>query len=144
MYTEKTQSKLQVGAGAADDLSATGVHSYSFVFLSQVTVKRLLALISTAVVSSGNVVVNFKKYVAYGSSAGEVSLGTLLIPGGTAKDKVFYKEIDEVTFHPGDQLIFEVTTAAAGGSAAGGAVYDVEAFDDPEYAPDQSKMVASA
>lgn len=144
MYTDLVKGKLQVGAGAADDLSATGVHSYSYVFLTQCSVKKLMALVTTAVVSSGGVVVAFKKYVAYASSAGAVTLGSITIPAAAAKDKVYYKDIDAVNFAPGDQLVFEVTTAAAGGGAAGGAVYEVECDYDPEYVANQTKMIVSA
>lgn len=144
MYVQKINAKLQVGAGAADDLSATGVHSYSFVCLSPFKINRLLALITTAVVSTGGTVIAFKKYVAYGSSSGAVTLGSLTVPAATAKDVVVYKDISPVVFNPGDQLVFEVTTAAAGGGAAGGAVYDAEAQEDPETPPNESKMLLSA
>jgi hypothetical protein len=49
-----------------------------------------------------------------------------------------------VNCYPGDQIVYEVTVAAAGGGAAGAAVYDVELIEDPEVPANQSDMVQSA
>lgn len=144
MYNKNSSNFIQVGAGAADDLTGAAVHSTTFVCRRKCELKRLLALISTAIVSTGAVVVAFKKYIVYGDSTGAVTCGTLSLPAGTAKDKVYYKEIEPVTFEVGDQLIMEVTTAAAGGGAAGGAIYLFDEYDSPDQPTENSKMVASS
>lgn len=136
--------RLQVGAGAADDLSATGVHSYTQVLTQNARITRIYAYITTAVVSSGAVVVTFRRRPVYGASTNQSTLGTLSIPAAQAKDGMVYKDITPVNCNIGDEIAFEVTTAAAGGGAAGGAIYDFEADMDPETAANQSKLVASA
>lgn len=145
MYVnEQISPGLQFHVAAdLDDLSATGVHTSSWGITTQVLVAELRAMITTAVVSTGGVVVAFKRYPTYGSSAGAVTLGTLTIPAGTAAGKVVYKRINPSNLIPGDQLVAEVTTAAAGGGAAGGALYSFSAEEDPEYPPNQSDMIAS-
>lgn len=131
-------------AADLDDLTGAAVHTTSIGVTSQIKVKRLMCMVTTAVVSSGAVVVNFKRYPTYGSSAGAVSLGTISIPAATAAGKVVYKDITPALCYPGDQIVFEITTAAAGGGAAGNAFYAIEVSANPEYASNQSDMIASA
>ena len=146
MYTEEQLglSNYMAVAADADDLTGAAVHTTSVGVMAQVKVKRLMCLVSTAVVSTGAVVVAFKRYPTFGSAAGAVTLGSVSIPAGTAAGKVVYKDISQVTLLPGDQLVAEVTTAAAGGGAAGGALYGVLAELDPEQPANQSDMIASA
>jgi hypothetical protein len=79
-----------------------------------------------------------------GSAAGQVTLGTLSIPGGTAAGKVVYKDLNQQAIQPGGSLVFEVTTAAAGGGAAGAGLCGFIAQEDPEYPVNESSMIASA
>lgn len=143
-YIHKANGLKMVGAGAADDLATAAVHTDSLAVMRQVKVSRLMALVSTAVVSTGAVTVLFKRYPTFGSAAGAVTIGTLLIPAGTAAGKVIYDDVNPVNCYPGDQIVYEVTVAAAGGGAAGAAVYDVELIEDPEVPANQSDMVQSA
>lgn len=144
MYTEEqlSMSLVQVGAGAADDLSATGVHSYSFAIMEQCCVRRLHALVSTLVDSAvTEAVIDFKARPNFGSATGEVTLGQLTIPDATVVGDVVYKDISPTNLFPGGELVFEVSVAA---DTAGGAVYGVRADLDPEDANNQSQMIESA
>jgi len=148
MYTQEqlSMSLVQVGAGAVDDIAALGVHSYSFAIMEQCCVTRLHALVATLVASDTiEGVVEFKKRPQFGSAVGEVSIGTLTIPDGSAVGDVIYKDVSPVVLAPGNELVFEVTTAATdSGVVDGDLLYGVRADLDPEDANNQSNMVASA
>lgn len=146
MYTDKKAAVVQIGAGAADALTATGVHTYSFAVMSQIKVTRILALITTLVAADTTApVITFKRRPTYSSATGEVAIGTLSPQEGDAVGKVRYKDVDPVVCYPGDEIIFQVTTAAAdSGAAAGGAVYGVEYEEVDEYVGNQSDMVESS
>lgn len=144
MYTEKVYGRVPKSAGAAQNLAVAAVHSYLELVLSQFLVKRIAAIITTSVVSTGAVVVKFYDRPTPGSAAAQVTIGTLNIPAGTLVGSVVYKDVTAYSMHPGHELAMEVTTASAGGGAAGGAVYAVEGEDDPESVLDQPTMIASA
>ena len=131
------------GVLAADVLTSTGVHG-EHIALSNVALDRLLLIVTTSVVSSGAVVVQFKKRSAPGVTSGEVVLGSLSIPAGTAAGKVLYKNINEAELQAGQALAIEVTTAAAGGGAAGGCLYGFELQESPEVPANEPSMIASA
>lgn len=128
----------------ADDLTATGVHG-EYVITKSCLVKRLVAAVTAAVAGSTTApVITFKRRPTLGSAIGEVSLGTITIPDGTAAGKVLYKELTQpVQFKVGEGLAIEVTTAATGGVPAGNAVYDALVIDDPEVPANEANMVAS-
>ena len=139
------QHLLPNGSGvlAADDLSAAAVHG-EYVCIKNFDFKMMKALITTAVVSTGAVSVVFYKRSAPGVSAAQVTLGTLLIPAASVVGAVVYKSVTPVEFLPGNALAFEVTVAAAGGGAAGGALYGFDYEDSPEQPANVSSMVLSA
>lgn len=110
----------------------------------RVEVKRVALAVSTSVVSSAPVVVTVRARPVVGSSAGQVTIATLSIPGGTAAGKVVYKDLNQQAIQPGGSLLFEVTTAAAGGGAAGAGLCGFIAQEDPEYPVNESSMIASA
>ncbi|HUR99061.1 MAG TPA: hypothetical protein VMZ26_13425 [Pyrinomonadaceae bacterium] len=147
MYTDKVPAvvlKKAANKGMLVDLTAAAVADASYVVLSRIKVSRLLFVVSTATVSSGNIVVAFKQYPTVGSSASAVTLGSLTIPTAIAAGKVYYKDISPAILNAGDELVCEVTTAAAGGGAAGAGFFAVECEFCPEYVSNQSDMVASA
>jgi hypothetical protein len=116
-----------------------------FTSLRQMQVRRAAFGISVATVSNANIVITIKKYVTLGSASNEVTLDTIVIPGGTAAGKVYYVDFPAVaTLAVGDELVFEVTTAAAGGGAAGSGFCMFDADDLPEVAGNNSDMVLSA
>jgi hypothetical protein len=104
---------------------------------------RLAAYITTAVVSTGTVVLQLLYRPTAGSSSGQVVLGSLNIPAGTAADKVIYKDITPYNLPAGSQLAYSVSTAAAGGGAAGAAIVEVLTDFSPEAVLNESKFVAS-
>lgn len=116
----------------------------SFTVLSQCQVDQLFFAISTSVVSSGNVIVAFKRRPTIGSTSGEVIIGSLTIPGGAAAGKVYYKQVSPVVCAAGEQIVIEVTTAAAGMGAAGNGQGFFDAEQDPETNANNPDMVASA
>ena len=131
------------GVLAADDLSATGVHG-EYICVKRFELSRLLAVVTTAVVSTGAVVITVTQRLSPGTAAGQVTLGTLSIPAATVLGKEVYKDIDPAVVLPGQTIAFNVTTAAAGGGAAGGAVYAFEAMDRPEQPANLANMLLSA
>lgn len=146
MYTEKKNSVVTLGTVAADSLVATGVHTYSLMVQSQIKVTRLLATITTlTAIDTVAAVVTFKRRPTHASAVGEVSMGTLRSQDALDVGKVLYKDIDPVTCYPGDEIVFEVTTAGTdSGAAAGAAVYGVEYEEVGEYVGNQGDMVESA
>lgn len=126
------------------DLTSAAVADVSYVFGCQAKVKRIGFIVTTATVSTGSIVMAFKQYPVAGSSSNAVTIGSLTIPTGVAAGAVYYKDLSGTVMVPGDELVCQVTTAAAGGGAAGVGYYFFELERDPEYASNQSDMVASA
>ena len=129
---------------APGSLGSTAVISEHVCIGNQVEIRRVAIAISTATVSTGNIVVTVRNRPTVGSATGQSTLATLTIPTGVAAGKVYYKDVNQAIIVPGGSIAFEVTTAAAGGSAAGAGVCGFIAQEDPEYAPNLSSMVASA
>lgn len=144
-FTSVASSLVPVGTGVLgiEALNSAAVHG-EYVCIEQCALKRIAFAVSVAVVSSGASVVAFKKRTAIGVTAGEVTLGSLSIPAGTAAGKVVVKEINEAILAPGEVLALEVTTAAAGGGAAGQGYYGYVLEEDPEYVLNQANVVVSA
>ena len=137
-YTQEKLAMLQLGSGAPQDLSVAAVHSTSFLVGSQMDITRCMAHVS--VVTVGAATVQCKKRPLQGSAVGEVVLATLVIPDATPAGKIIYKDFDEVTLQPGDEIVYEVTAAATSGSAH----YMQEVEQDPEQASEQADMMESA
>lgn len=140
MYDAKRSAAIEIGAGAAKDLSATGVFATTFNLLENVRVWRLVVKVTTSISSTGAVVVALKRRPTYGSSSGEVNLGTVSIPAAAVANAVYYKDITPYNCLIGDQLVFDCTTAA---STSGAAIAGFLADFDPEAAAN-SVMIASA
>lgn len=115
-----------------------------FVFSRPALVRQVAFDLQVATVSTGSIVITVKKYPATGSSASASTVGTITIPAGTAAGVQYYKAVSAVKFAPGQQLVFEVTTAAAGGGAAGSGICVFDAEESPEVVGNDSLMVASA
>lgn len=127
----------------AESLASAAVIA-RFMAMHQVQVKQIAFVVSTATVSSANIVVTVKRRPTVGSSSGEVTIGTLSIPTGVAAGKMYYKNVTPVTVAQGEEIVFEVTTAAAGMGAAGAGYSGFDAEHDPEVPANNSDMVASA
>lgn len=141
MYTIKKRPVQNYVAANAQDVASTGVHTTSKAVLAQMDVTRLMAVVDTAIVSTGAVSVKFWRRPTFNSTSSQVSLGTLSIPAGTAAGKVLYKDISPTQINPGEQITFEVLTAA---TTSGKLAYEIELADSPEAAGNQSNMIASA
>lgn len=142
MYTNKKE-------GIFDSTTAVVLTSAAvikkFAPFRKMLVRKVGFGISVATVSTGSIVIAVKKYIVLGSSAGESTLDTITIPAGTAAGGVYYAVLPTPTsLNAGDELVFEVTTAAAGGGAAGSGFCFFEAEDEPEVVGNNSKLVLSA
>lgn len=149
-YSEESLRGAIVPAGtavlAADTISAAAAVHGEYLIGKRVKIKRLMFIVTTAVAADTTApVVEFNRRPTPGSSSGEVQLGQLTIPDGTAAGKILYKDIDPVSLEAGDALALEHVTQAVDGSAAAGAGYYMfEADLDPEYVVNESDMVKSA
>ena len=124
--------------------AAPAVHG-GLVCVKRCAVKRLMFVLETAVVGTSTApAVEFNRRPTIASASDEVLLGTLTIPNATALGTVVYKDISPVVFEVGDELSFESTVQAAGGSVAGDGYYAALCIDDPESAGNESNMLASA
>lgn len=125
--------------------AAAAVHG-GHVCVKRCEVKRLMFMMETAVAADTTApVVEFNRRPTIASATGEVQLGQITIPDGTAIGTMMYKDIDPVVFEVGDELSFElVTQAADAGTAAGDGYYGVLCIDDPEDVANESNMTASA
>lgn len=142
MYTEKL--KVAFDSTTPVSLASTAVVK-RYASIRPMVVRKIAVAVTTATVSTGNIVVTVSKYHTIGASTSAVVLGTIAIPGGVAVGKVYYKDLAAIQkLVVGDELIFEVTTAAAGGGAAGAGVCMFDADDSPETSANNSDMVASA
>ena len=148
MYTEEQSVGSVVPAGtavlAAEDFSAAAAVHGEHIVLKKVQIKRVMFVVSLAIVSTGAVQVTFTRRPTPGSLTGAVLLGTLVIPAGTAIGKVLYKDISPAKLFPGDALALEATVASAGGGAAGMGYYGFDLDLQPEVVANSSDMVASA
>lgn len=146
MYSDKIYGLATVGAGAAKVTTATGDAAMVYHVATQMKVTRIMALVTTLVANDTiAAVITVYRRPTLGSAVGQVAIGTLTIPDGSAVSKVIYKDLDGTVVYPGEEIAFNVSTAGTdSGVAAGAFVGSFEADYDPEYAANQSNMVASA
>lgn len=101
--------------------------------LEGTAVRRIMFHVTTAPTTTAPVIVLYKRS-ARGVTAGQIELGRITIPVGTAANKVVYKEIDSIPVVPGQELALEVVTAsAAGAGIAGLSMYQMQ--EDPRNLP---------
>lgn len=144
MYNVKAFFHAPKVAGPSVVTSAADIQE--FLVPSKVRVRRILATVSTAVVSTGSVVITVYSRPTVGSSSSQVTLGTLTVPAASVAGATFYKDLSTITsaVKAGQSVAFAVTTAAAGTGAAGAVYCTFEAEEDPETASNQSNLTASA
>lgn len=137
MYTEKKD-------GIFDSTSELALTSNAvikkFTLARSMYLRQIALVVTTAMNSTGAAVVQVKKYPAAGSSANAVLLGSLSIPAAAVGGQVYYKDIPAVKLLPGQELVFEVTTAS---TTAGKGICLFDADDNPER-PANVSMIASA
>ena len=145
---ESRMSSEHVALAAADVLTALGDAGIIFDIVSPITVLRVGEVITTAVVSNVTAQVAFDRRIVTSGDVGRVAAldgtnGVLLIPTGTAIGKVVFKDV-RVDLDPGDQIVPEVTVAAAGPGAAGAGRYFYEYIERHETPANCADMVLSA
>lgn len=145
-YVTKQNNIVSIGAGIAKVTTGTGDAAPVYRVFTQIRVTRIMASVTTAIVNGlVAAIVTVYRRPTPGSTSGQVAIGTLTFPTGTALGKVLYKDIVETNLFPGEELAFNVSTAGTdSGSAAGAFVGSFEANDDPDTPANQSNMVASA
>lgn len=121
MYNAKLSALLPSTKAAAVQVLTSNANISNFIALAKVQVKRLSFVVTVATVSTGGIVLSFyKRPVAGGGvTTNQVLLGTITIPTAIAVGSVYYLEISGSVLQPGEALECDVTTAAAGGGAAG-------------------------
>lgn len=138
MYT-KTLGGVQGPVGSAQSLASNAVIA-QFVFDRPADVDQVQFVVKTALSSSGDTVVSFRKRLVVGSASGEVVVATINIPTGTAAGVVVYKRLNEVSFSTGQVLSVQVTTAA---TSAGDGYASFNAEFDPETPVNQAMLASS-
>ena len=150
MYTNKPAPGQIVPKGTgvlgAETLSAAAAVHGGYLVGKRCQIKAIMFIVTTTVAADTTApVVELNRRPTPGSATGEVQIGQLTIPDGTAAGKVLYKEVDPVTLEVGDELSLEhVTQAADGSSAAGAGYYAFELIDAPEEFLNEDDAVASA
>lgn len=141
MYVNRFKAQGPLGSaqslGSAADIA-------EFLMPEQCQVEELEFTLSTATVSTGNIVVTFYSRPVKGSATGQVSIGTLSIVTALAAGKTVYKKVTPVTIPQGQILAVAVTTASAGGGAAGAGYSGAKISLNPEIETNMANMVASA
>jgi len=127
MYTNKyLQAIVPEGTtvlGAETISAAAAVHG-QYLVTRPGAISQIGFFVTTLVASDTlDGVVEFNRRPTPGSGTGEVQLGTLTIPDGTAVGKLIVKDITPVKLVPGDALSLELLTQCTDASSAAGAGY---------------------
>lgn len=136
MYLNKYSPMVQ---GATTEQDCSGGTAYSWTVFKPMQVKQLLAVVSTVMSSTAAVVLTFYRRPTYGSSANQVSLGTLTVGATAAVGTVYYKAISGTVLAPGEQVACIATTVA---STSGKVFPGFDADENPEVPVNLSNMVA--
>jgi len=95
----------------------------------QVEIRRVAVVVTTAINSTGAVVITVRNRPVCASNAVQPAITTLTIPSSATAGQVYYKDINQAVVVPGGSLFFDVTTAATTGGAA---ICGYIAQEDPE------------
>lgn len=148
MYTEEflAQAIVPQSSAGLTACSLTSTSTYMrYLVMDSIKLTRLMGYVATAVATStANAVVTYYQRPTFGSTSGEVAIGTLTFPTGSATGKVIYKNVESVSLLAGQELVIKVTTAGTDASAAAGAAFlGFKAMLRPEDPASMSLMVAS-
>lgn len=148
MYTEEYLGGAIVPQSSAylTAASLTSTSTYSrYLIMDSIKLTRLLAYVSTTIAANLTLpVLTIYQRPAFGSTVGEVAIGTLTIPNLTAAGKVLYKNVESVSLVAGQELVCKVTTAATDSvSAAGAAFVGFKAILRAEDPTDMPLCIAS-
>lgn len=140
MYDARSAKRIMVAAGSAVSLTGTGLAAQDVVYIEPSRIWRLVAYVTTTVVSTAKVQVQCLYRPVKGSSSGQVIVGTIFIGATAAVDSAWYVDITPYNLPAGSQVVFNVSVAAAGGGAAGAAIVDIVEDFDPEAVANESKF----
>lgn len=143
-YTEKNMAVLtQLGTAAASAITSTGVpaNSINYLGFTNFRISNIYFKVTTAMSSSGAAVLHIYARPTFGSSSGQISVGTLTIPAAAVADQVYYKDITPVNCLAGYQIVLNVDTAS---TSAGAGIWGMQTDLDPETEVNQTVMIASA
>ncbi len=108
-------------------------------------VKQLLFYVSAGVTTGTVAIINIKKHLAVGVSAGQVTVGSLSVPNSATVGQVIYKNLTPTQFNAGDEICIDVQRAGTDGGTAAGAGFVDFVFDlEPEDPANITDMTASA
>lgn len=139
MYTEKLRTVFESTTPVV--LTSNAVIK-KFTALREFNLRRVAVGITTQTSSSGGTVLTISRYPTMGASTSAVVLATITVPSAVVVGSVYYKDLlTAVKILPGQELVFEVTTAA---TSAGACLCMFDADDSPETAANVSAMTASA
>jgi hypothetical protein len=100
------------------------------------TLTRLSVVISDAVTSSGSVVLTAFRWKTPDNGGGDaVTIGTVTLASDAAAGSVWVREFS-TDIQPGEAIAVTVSTAAAGGGAAGNAVIHIEGYESDVTLPE--------
>lgn len=144
-YMNTALKPLTTATIAGISLTSTGITA-RFICTKQCKINRIMAFVTTALVAdTATPVITVRKRPTPGSATGQTTVGTITVPDLTAIGKVLYKDVNPVEIDPGQELCFDVTTAAtSAGSVAGASYMDFEGQDDPETPANEANMIKSA
>lgn len=124
--------------------SAAAADYASWAVMEQIQLTRIMLFVTTGIVGTTTAPqVSFYARPTPGSSSGQLLLGTLILPSGTAAGTVVYKNIESIKIPPGYDLAV-VGAVQAVGSAAGAGFVGFKGFVNAEDPRNVSVMLASA
>lgn len=140
-YDHQKMQLFELVDPAANDLTTTGVKARMLPGLQPVIIRKIAAYIQE-VGATTDPIVTVKKRVTPLTDTGAVTLGTLTWPVATPIGTVVYKAINPpVKLSPGEELVFDVTTATA---TSGEAFFMAEGDPSWESPAVNSDMLESA
>lgn len=140
MYAQR--GYLQGALGSAQSLGSAAAIA-AFLAPEKMDILQLGFTVSTAVVSSGAAVITFYNRSAQGVTSGQVALGTISVPAATAAGITLFKAI-EAQVQEGHMVEAVVTTATAGGGAAGAGYCTLKVSFSSENPLNVTNLLASA
>jgi hypothetical protein len=135
MYTHQKQ----IYSVAAAALSSTGVKLTITAGIHALILRNVIAVVTTQPTTTPPVITPKRRPTA-GSASGEVALATVTVPLATVAGKGIYKMGYNTRIEAGENLVLDVTTAAAAGAADLIAECDVA----PEMPGNNADLTASA
>lgn len=151
MYSEELISFAVVPSSnasltALSLVGSTGDYAKWYVMAPTIEISRLLLIVSTTTLTgTAAPVVTFYARPTFGSTSGQITLGTITVPSASVAGAIIYKNIESVKIPAGYTIVANLSTAGTdGGSAAGAGFVGFNAFMASEDPRNVAVMVASA